>query len=122
MTASDHDLLEFAAASLPSVWALELLLLLKSEARTWGTDELVSHLRASDLVVANALDALVAAGLVSMDPNGARYLPIGGNAASNVDGLESLYRARPNAVRRAIVSAKRSNATAFADAFKLKKD
>ena len=39
-----------------------------------------------------------------------------------VEQFDQLYRARPNAVRRAIVSAGTSSATAFADAFKLGKD
>jgi hypothetical protein len=119
---SDEDILRFVAASFPSVWALELLLALKREPRPWPRDELVKNLRASDLVVSKALDALVAAGMVSIEQEGARYLPVNADVSAHVDGAEALYRSRPNKVRRAIISASASSAIAFADAFKLRRD
>ena len=122
MSRSDEDILRFVAASFPSVWALELLLALKREPRAWPREELVSTLRASDLVVAKGLDALVAAGLVSLDDSGARYLPVNRDVSAQVDRAEELYRSRPNKVRRAIISASASSAIAFADAFKLRRD
>ena len=122
MSSSESELLRFAASSFPSVWALELLLVLKSETRVWSQAELIASLRASEVVVTRALEALVIAGLVSEEPAGATYMPVSKLAADCVDQLEDLYRARPNAVRRAIVSAGTSSATAFADAFKLGKD
>jgi hypothetical protein len=63
---SDDDVLRFIAASFPSVWALEVLLTLRHDRRLWERQELVSSLRASELVVSKALDALVAAGLASV--------------------------------------------------------
>lgn len=104
------------------MWALELLLILKRERRTWSHDELVLTMRASELVVSKAVDALVAAGLASVEGKGVTYMPINDEVASYVDQLESLYSVRPDAVRRAIVSATSSGASAFADAFKLRKD
>jgi hypothetical protein len=104
------------------VWALELLLILKRERRVWSHEELVSTMRASELVVSKALDALVAAGLASVEGQGVTYMPINDEVASCVDQLESLYAVRPDAVRRAIVSATSRGASAFADAFKLRKD
>lgn len=122
MTSSESELLRFAASSFPSVWALELLLVLKSEPRVWSQAELIASLRASEVVVTRALEALVIAGLVSEDSDGATYMPVSKLAADCVEQLDELYRARPNAVRRAIVSAGTSSATAFADAFKLGRD
>jgi DNA-binding GntR family transcriptional regulator len=123
VSGSDEDVLRFVAASFPSVWALELLLTLKSERRVWTRDELVTGLRASELVVSKALDALVAAGLISIESGGGRYLPVNQDVADCVDRVERrLYRSRANTVRRAIVSAQTSSATAFADAFKLRRD
>jgi len=119
---SDEDLLRFVAASFPSVWALELLLLLKGDRRTWPRDELVSTLRASELVVTNAVDGLVIAGLASIEADGVCYLPVNADVEQQVDQVAQLYRARPNAVRRVIVSAQSSSATAFAHAFKLRRD
>lgn len=98
------------------------MLLLKSEKRHWSRDELVTTLRASDLVVSNALDGLVAAGMASVDADGAAYLPVNAGIGECVDEVEKLYRTKPNAVRRAIIAASASSATAFADAFKLRKD
>jgi len=122
VSGSDEDVLRFVAASFPSVWALELLLTLKSERRVWTRDELVAGLRASELVVSKALDALAAAGLISIESGGGRYLPVNQDVADCVDRVEQLYRSRANTVRRAIVSAQTSSATAFADAFKLRRD
>jgi hypothetical protein len=119
---SDEDILRFVAASFPSVWALELLLALKRDPRPWPREELVTTLRASDLVVSKALDGLVAAGIVSLEKGGARYLPVNADVAADVERAEELYRSRPNKVRRAIVAASASSAIAFADAFKLRRD
>lgn len=121
MTGPD-DLLRFIGSSFRSVWALELLLVLKREPRLWSRAELVSTLRASDLVVSKALDGLVTAGLVSLEGEGASFMPVSREVAAQVDEVEKLYAARPDAVRRAIVAATASGATAFADAFRLRKD
>lgn len=122
MSSSDEDVLRFIAASFPSVWALELLLVLKSERRAWEREELIATLRASDLVVSRALDALVSAGLASLEDKGAAYLPVNRDVEECVEQVENLYRTRPNSVRRVIVSAGTSSANAFADAFKLRRD
>jgi len=119
---SDEDILRFVAASFPSVWALELLLALKREPRPWPREELVRTLRASELVVGKAIDALLAAGLISIEGEGAVYLPVNSGVADCVEQVEQLYRTRPNRVRRAIVTAGTSSATAFADAFKLRRE
>ena len=122
MAPPDESLLEFAASSFSSVWALELLLVLKGQPRPWPRAELVTTLRASELVVTRALESLLAAGLVSIDGDQAAYMPVNDKVAAKVDALEKLYAARPNSVRRAIVDSGRGGATAFADAFKLRKD
>lgn len=121
MSPSD-ELLRFIASGFRSVWALELLLILKRERRIWSREELVSTMRASELVVSKALDALVAAGLASADEQGAEYMPINDEVAECVDQVEKLYALRPDAVRRAIVSATSTGLSAFADAFRLRKD
>ena len=122
MTGPSDDLLRFIGSSFRSVWALELLLLLKREPKVWTSDELVSTLRASDLVVTKAIDELVAAGFLSVEGQGIRYMPVSDDIADHVKQVAKLYSARPDAVRRAIVSAAASGATAFADAFRLRMD
>lgn len=115
-------LLRFVTASFPSVWALELLLTLKREPRFWSHGELLAALRASELVVSKALEGLVAAGLASVGSEGIRYQPVNADVDRSVELTEELYRSRPDKVRRAIVSARASSATAFSDAFKLRRD
>jgi len=122
VSSSDDDLRRFVAASFPSVWALELLLLLKREQRPWTATELLTALRASELVISKALDALVAAGLASLEQGGARYLPASRDTAALVERVEQLYLSRPNQVRRLIVAGRASSAVAFADAFRLRRD
>lgn len=122
MSNSDDDVLRFIAASFPSVWALELLLALKGERSPWTREALVTALRASDLVVSKALDALLAAGLASVDGEHIVYLPVNEDVEQCIERVEILYRTRSNAVRRAIVAASTSSASAFADAFKLRRD
>ena len=117
-----EDLIRFIGSSFRSVWALELLLVLKRDARVWSREELVANMRASELVVSKALDALVAAGLATIDGEGATYMPISPEVAACVDQVEHLYTVRPDAVRRAIVSTSASGAAAFSDAFRLRKD
>ena len=122
VTSLSDELFRFIGSSFRSVWALELLLLLKREPRVWSKGELISTLRVSELVVNKAIDELVAAGLISVEGDGASYLPVSEDVAKNVKHVEKVYSARPDAVRRAIVSSSASGATAFADAFRLRKD
>lgn len=118
--ALNEDLARFIQSSFRSVWSLELLLLLKSEPRSWAHDEMVSALRGSEQVVAKALDSLVAAGLATVDEKGnAAYAPINSEVAEYVELAQSLYRSRPDRVRRLIVAAATPGLAAFADAFKL---
>jgi len=121
VTPSD-DLLRFITSSFPSIWALELLLVLKRDRRRWSHEDLVGTLRASDLVVSNALDSLVAAGLASIHDGGALYMPASDDLAAHVDAAEALYAARPDAVRRAIVRGSARGASVFSDAFRLRRD
>jgi hypothetical protein len=118
----DDKLLQSIGSTFRSVWALELLLLLRSDHRPWSTSELVARLRASELVVTNALSGLIAAGLTSLDAQGAIYQPANDETKNFVDRVERLYASRPDAVRRAIVASSASGAAAFANAFRLRKD
>lgn len=121
--ASQEDLARFIAASFRSVWSLELLLLLKREGGLHSREELIGALRGSELVVSQALEGLVSAGLATVDERGsASYLPISPDVAQLVDQAEDLYSRKPDAVRRTIVAASAPGLTAFADAFRLRRD
>lgn len=121
--AGDEDVSRFIESSFPSVWSLEVLLLLRRERRGCSREELVESLRASDLVINQALDSLVAGGLAALDQTGlALYMPASDDISALVDRTEELYAKRPDAVRRTIVSGSMSGLTAFVDAFRLRKD
>ena len=118
--ASSEELASFIASSFRSVWALELLLLLKRQDRACSADELVDLMRASPSVVESALDSLTAAGLAGTDAQGTAYMPVSAEVAQLVEETEQLYRSRPNRVRRVIVASANSGLAAFSDAFRLK--
>lgn len=121
---SDQDLASFIRSSFRSVWAIELMLHLKrSGARDWSPAELVEALRASDLVVASGLQSLVAAGLALAQEDGSVcFAPASPDIERLADATELLYAKRPDAVRRLIIAGASDGLTAFADAFRLRRD
>ena len=113
----------FIQSSFRSVWSLELLLLLKRDRTSWTQADIVDALRASQLVVSQALESLVAAGLVTVGDNGeVKFSPVSDDVGMLIEETEALYAKRPDAVRRLIVAASKPGLTAFADAFKLGRD
>lgn len=118
--ASSDELTAFIASNFRSVWALELLFLLKSEGRPCSKQELVLSLRASPAVVDKALEALTAAGLAGGDAEAFAYMPASADIARLAEETEQLYRSRPDWVRRLIVSSANKGLAAFSDAFRLK--
>jgi len=119
-----NDVLHFVQAFVPSVWTLELLLLMRREpARAWTAAMLLAELRSSTLIVANGLATLLAAGLIVEEAEG-RYLyqPARAELGEMVDRLAAAYRDFPFAVTQAILSAPNDKIRIFADAFRLKKD
>jgi hypothetical protein len=73
--------------------------------------------------VSQALESLVAAGLVTVGEDGeALYRPISEDDAKLIEETEALFARRPDTIRRLIVAASRPGLTAFADAFRLGRD
>src|SRR5205085_7824199 len=120
---SDDDADEFIWSTFRSVWSLELLVYLSDHAETsWSRADLVESLRASDLIISQSLEGLLAAGLVSVDADGrARYAPASPQLRELVEQARDRYRRSPNRVRRSIISSASGGLTAFADAFKFRK-
>lgn len=82
----------------------------------------MTALRGSELIVSRGVESLMAAGLVSIDEQDCvRYSPASDDLTRLAEGAEQLYARSPDAVRRMIVSSTDS-VTAFADAFRLRKD
>ena len=121
---SEQDIESFIRATFRSVWALELLCFLRQNPeRSLSHEEMVTGLRGSDLVVTQSVESLAAAGLVLNEADGsARYRPADPELDTLVEASEALYGKSPDAVRRMIVSGSNPSITAFADAFRLRKD
>jgi hypothetical protein len=117
------EIATFIRSSFTSIWSLELLLHLK--AQPWASptrQQLVTDLRASDVIVDSSINSLLAAGLIVQDePETCRYSPASQDLGALVDDTEMLYRKQPDAVRRVIVVGT-GNLAAFADAFRLRRD
>jgi DNA-binding FadR family transcriptional regulator len=119
-----QDVSSFIGATFRSVWALELLCYLRQNRdRSLTHSEMVQGLRGSDLVVTQSLSALEASGLILSEPGGgARYAPASPDLDALAEKTQALYGKSPDAVRRLIVSATNPGISAFADAFRLRKD
>jgi DNA-binding IclR family transcriptional regulator len=105
-----------------SVWALEILLLMRRQPeRAWRPEALVSELRASNALVAQNLPQLIAGGLVSEEDGGFRYRPATTVLDQACAVLEQQYRERPVAIVNLIVGAGRDPVQGFADAFRFKR-
>lgn len=117
---SREQLAEFIRSTFRSVWSLEILLLLKREPRAWTVEEIVTTLRASQLVVAKCIQSLTAAGLVSPESEqSVIYRPVGQDLSDRVEEAEALYARQPDAVRRLIVASSSGfSLTDFANAFR----
>lgn len=118
------DTRQFLRDNFKSVWSLELLLHLAHEPeRSFRPDDLVELLRASHGIVEQGVLALTAAGLIVAEKGGqVRYAPANPGLHTLVERVRDEYSRRPDAVRRVIVSSAAGGASAFADAFRLRKD
>ena len=114
----------FLRATIKSVWALDLLVLLKSApGREWTVGALNDSLRASTSLVEEILDGFARRGLVAADGKGLyRYAPATAEMEAIAGDLVRLYAERPLAVIKEVVSAPNEKIHSFVDAFRLKKD
>lgn len=120
--ASEDDILNFAASAIGSMWALELLLLIKQEARSWTSAELVRQLRGSEAVIAQALERMHGVGLIAEEAGRYRYSPVSTEVGDIANELDHLYRSKPVTVISAIANAPQRKLQILSDAFRLKKD
>lgn len=113
----------FIHASIKSIWALELLLFLRSQgARSWTVVALARELRASEPVVRGSLGLFRAAGLIDEDEAGrVQFAPASPEIDNLVREIANVYATRPVEVSEEIYAPDR-NIQHFADAFRLKKE
>jgi len=123
MPEQDH-LESFIGNSFRSVWALEVLqFLVEHTEASFSPEELISALRVSDAVISQSVENLSAAGLTVVDGEGRISL----RAAKESDlrlvrEAIDFYQKSPDKVRRLIVARAAPGITAFAGAFKLRRD
>ena len=122
--ADEAQLESFIANSFRSVWALEVLRFLASDPEAYFTPaELIDRLRVSDAVIAQSVASLAAAGLILSDNAGRiGFHPGSDDRLAMVKGAIELYDKSPDKVRRMIVARSSPGITAFADAFRLRRD
>lgn len=118
-----EHLAPFVRTTIKSVWALDLLVLLKSEPdKAWSVTALNDRLRASTFLVEEILATFTRQELVTADPSGTYTYRAGGEADRLASELTRLYAERPLALIKAIVSTPNEKIHSFVDAFRLKKD
>jgi len=120
---ADPELAAFAREHIRSVWAVELLLLLRRDAgRCWAPDELVRELRASTNLVRDNLASFQTSGLAVEDDEGCwRYAPAAPVLDALATRLEAAYRERPVAIIN-LIAAPPDPIQGLADAFKWRGD
>jgi predicted transcriptional regulator len=117
----EEDIIAFIRTHIGSLYALELLLLIKRDrGKSWQSGELVRELRSSRTAVAEALNRLLKAGLVLEGSGGYSYAPASPERERLADEIEKAYVSRPMTLVKAIVAAPDEKLREFSDAFKLK--
>ncbi len=122
---SEDRIAKFIQSSFPSVWALELLCFLReNKSEKLDKDDLISRMRASELIVDQSVASLTAAGLVAQEKGRIFYSPATDESAKLVGQTVDFYAKSPDAVRRLIVasSVSASNISAFADSFRFRNE
>ena len=119
----DNQILDFIRSSVKSVWALELLLLMRRvTAHAWTLDQLVKELRSSRTIVTDSLSAFVQAGVIREEEQGFRYGPASTELDQMIERLAKEYTERPTTVINAIIEAQNAKLQDFANAFRIKRD
>lgn len=121
---TDREIEQFVGESFSSIWDLELLSVVQDNPeRRSTTPELVEIMRGSELVVAQGIQTLVAIGLASLDGDGRLvYSPVNADLEECARGAVDFYRRFPGRARRLMIGRQSPGLTAFADAFRLRKD
>lgn len=94
--APNDELAAFVRTYIPSVWSLELLLLLHAHSAKWWTStELLRELRASTNLIDENLARFERQGLVLQDQGRWRFSAANLGLAALTDQLRIVYRDRP---------------------------
>jgi predicted transcriptional regulator len=118
----EDDLPIFIRRHLGSVWALEILLLLRREPRRpWTLAEIVQELRAADALVSASLARFEKQGLAVLEATSMySYRPASPDIATLCDAAEVAFRERPVATIN-LISAPEDRLQKLADAFRIRR-
>jgi hypothetical protein len=105
-----------------SALELEVLLAMRAHDGVTTAAELARELRSNEPVAAAALDKFAAAGLLARESEEFEYRPTSPRLAKAADSLADSYARRRVRVIEFIYRRPSDGATAFADAFKLRRD
>ena len=121
---TDADIEDFICDSFASIWDVEILCeLLDKPGIAPTAAELVERMRASEQVVAQGAAALVASGIAVLDSEGRlHFQPVNAAVETCARAACDFYARFPGRTRRLIVARQAPGLTAFADAFRLRKD
>ena len=118
---TEDDIAKFVSASVPTVWALETLLLLKRAAPdAKQLEQIVSDLRSSESAISQGLSRLEQAGLITQNHSECQYTPASELLGRLCEEIERLYTAKPLWLMNVILMAKNENLQVFANSFRLK--
>jgi hypothetical protein len=116
----DDDIVRFVVSDLRTVWALELLLLIRSAPdRVWTDAALTAELRANLGMVGEILTRLQALGLAVQDREGWAYRAANAELDALCARTEGAYRQKPFAMI-SLIGRGSSALHDLADAFRLK--
>lgn len=118
---NEEEILAFVRATITSVWALEVLFLLRGSGQARTSAEIERELRGSRVAVTEALQALQRAGLVAEKEAGKfGYQPAASALDEMVAAAAALYMMKPVAVVRAIAARPSDKLQSFSDAFRFR--
>lgn len=119
-----EHLRNFLRTTIKSVWALDLLVLLRSSpSQAWTAVDLNNRLRASTSLVDEILVSFTRQGLVTVEADGTyRYAPVSAEIEAMAAEVTRLYGERPVSLIKEIMTAPNDKLHSFVDAFRLKKD
>jgi hypothetical protein len=121
---TDPNIEQFIGESFSSIWDLELLaIVIDAGERSMSAAEIETQMRGSQLVVEQGMQSLSAAGLVSLEgPDRVRFSPVDDTVARCAREAVDFYRRFPGRARRLMISRQAPGLSAFANAFRLRKD
>lgn len=118
----EDEILAFVRDSIGSVWALEVLVLLRRDAgRSWDVKELVHELRSSPAAVEGAAELLTRAGLIARAGDEAlRYQPASPELDEIAGFVQTAYSTKPATFIAALFEPSDERLRTFAAAFKFR--